>query len=157
MVIKNRKIYYDIDYVGENVRYCRKKKYLNLQLENIKQKWILILIKFKDIMYNPKLSFFTENVFFIQDERLAENEKGYVVLAAVKHDNKFITNGESFSYSEILLAKKFLYNQSNGNKKNCHFDTSGTIHSFGYGLMYHQDPLTRHSFAKFSTSKFFLF
>ena len=59
----NRKIFYDIDFIGENIKYCTMKKYLNLQLENTSQKWILILVKFKEVMFNRKLSFFTESFF----------------------------------------------------------------------------------------------
>ena len=35
---KNRKIFYDIDFIGENVKYRNMNKYLNLQLENTRQK-----------------------------------------------------------------------------------------------------------------------
>ena len=62
----NRKIFYDIDFIGENIKYCTMKKYLNLQLENTSQKWILILVKFKEVMFNRKLSFFTESFFLNQ-------------------------------------------------------------------------------------------
>ena len=55
---KNRQIYYDIDFVGKNVKYVKKRIYLNLHVENTKQKWIMILVKFKDVMYDNRLCFF---------------------------------------------------------------------------------------------------
>ena len=72
----------------------------------------------------------------------------------MKYDSKFTERQESFSPEEILLAKKFFYNQSDGNKKGYNFEASGAIHSFGYGPMYHPDPITKHSFGTFATSKF---
>ena len=50
--------------------------------------------------------------------------------------------------------QNFFYNQSQNNKKEYHYNTSGTIHSFGYGAMYHPHPITRHTIDKFATSKF---
>ena len=128
--------------------------YLNLQLENTTQKWILILVKFNEVILNQKLPFFTESGFLINDEDIAQNKKGYVVLATINHDSKFTGKQESFSPDEILLAKNFFYNQSDGNKKDYHFETSGAIHSFGYGPMYHPDFITKHSFGTFATRKF---
>ena len=77
-----------------------------------------------------------------------------MVLAKIKFDSKFTEGQKSFSTKEIFLAKKFFYNQSDGNKKDYHFETSGAIHSFGYGQMYHPDPVTKHSFGMFATSEF---
>ena len=108
--MKKRKIYYEIDFMGENIKYSRMNNYINLQLKNTLQKWILVLVKFKDIMSNPKLCFFTETGFLIKDEEIDWNKKGYVVLAAIKHDNKFTSKQESFSPDKISLRKKFFYN-----------------------------------------------
>ena len=151
--LKNRLIHYEIDYIGRNVMYKTKNKYLNIQLENTKQKWVLILVKFKEVRFNPKLCFITESGDLIPQEQIANYNDGYVVLAAINHDTKLTTDHESFSDEELSLAKKFFYNQSNNSKKEYHYNTTGTIHSFGYGPMYHQDPLTKYSVAKFATSK----
>ena len=48
----NRKVFYDVDFIGENVKYVSTQKFINFQMENTKQKWILNLVKFKDIMFN---------------------------------------------------------------------------------------------------------
>ena len=71
----------------------------------------MILIKFKEIMYNSKLSFFTERGFLIQDQQIADNNDGYVVLATINHDVKLTTDCDPFSEEEKVLAEKFFYNQ----------------------------------------------
>ena len=124
-------------------------------MENIKQKWILILVKFKDIMFNTKLSFITESGYLIQDREIADKNDGYVVLATIKHDKKLITDSVSFSDVERMLAQKFFYNQVK-KKNDYHFNTTGRIHSFGYGPRYNQEPVTKYSFAKFANSKFII-
>ena len=48
----NCKVFYDVDFIGENVKYVSTQKFINFQMENTKQKWILNLVKFKDIMFN---------------------------------------------------------------------------------------------------------
>ena len=91
---------------------------MNFHLENTKQKWILILIKFKEIMYNSKLSFSTKRGFLIQDQQIADNNDGYVVLATINHDTKLTTDSDPFSEEEKMLAEKFFYNQCNRKKMN---------------------------------------
>ena len=56
-----RKIFYDVDLIGKNFNYFINKNYMNLNIERIKQNWIMILVKFKDVMYNSKLFFFFRN------------------------------------------------------------------------------------------------
>ena len=114
---KNRKIFYDIDFIGENIQYVSTKKYINFKMENIKQKWILILVKFKDIMFNTKLSFITESGYLIQEREIGDKNDGYVVLATIKHDKKLITDSVSFSDVERMLAQKFFYNQVKKKKR----------------------------------------
>ena len=130
---------------------------MNLQLENTEQRWIIILVRFKKVMYNKKICFFTESVKLINENNLCKNNERYIVLGTVSCDMKLMDKHQSFSSEELVLTKKFLYNQSNSNKKDCHFNTSGTIHSFGYGPMYHQNPITKHTIDKFTTRKSELF
>ena len=54
----------------------------------------------------------------------------------------------------VIHDQKIFYNQSQNNKKEYHYNTSGTIHSFGYSAIYHQHPITWHTIDKFATSKF---
>ena len=151
--LKDHQIQYEIEYIGQNVMYKTNNKYLNLQLENTKQKWVLLLVKFEEVMSNPKLCFFTESGYLIQQEDITKNLDGYVVLAAINHDTKIVNDHEPFSEEEVSMAKKFFYNQSSKSKKEYHYNTTGAIHSFGYGPMYHQDPVTKYTIAKFAKSK----
>lgn len=150
---KFRKIFYEIDEVGKNVKFSKRSKYMNLQLESVRQKWVMILVRFKDVMFNSKLCFFSESGLLIENENLSSNEGGYVVLAAIYKDQKLVNQKNSFDDNELLLSKRFFYNQTQGSNKEYHFRTSGTIHSFGYGAMYHRNPVTGHSIDKFSTSE----
>ena len=61
-----------------NIKYTLKRNFFNLQLENTKQKWVMILIRFSDIMFNLELSFFSESGFSIQEDDISKNSKGYV-------------------------------------------------------------------------------
>ena len=151
--LKDRQIHYEIEYIGPNVVYKANRNYLNLQLENTKQKWVLLLVKFEEVMLNPKLCFFTETGHLIPQEDISKNLDGYVVLAAINHDTKLVDDHDPFSEEEVLMAKNFFYNQSSKSKKEYHYNTTGTIHSFGYGPMYHQDPVTKYTVAKFAKSK----
>ena len=43
--LKDRQIQYEIEYIGPNIIYKAKRNYLNLELENTKQKWVLVLVR----------------------------------------------------------------------------------------------------------------
>ena len=58
-----RKIIFDVDLIGKNFNYFTNKNYMNLNIERIKQNWIMILVKFKDVMYNSKLYIFSKQVY----------------------------------------------------------------------------------------------
>ena len=113
----------------------------------------MILIKFKEVMGNSKLCFFSETGVLIDGNNLWSNNEGYIVLATVQSDSRMLQRHDSFSESELSLAKKYLFNQSSKSKKDYHFKTTGTIHSFGYGAMYSLHPVTKYSVDKFSNSK----
>ena len=119
--LKDRQIHYEMSYIGRNIMYKTKKNYLNIQLENTKQKWLLILVKFEAVRFNPKLCFITESGHLISQEEITKNSDGYVVLAAINHDSKLTTSHKPFSDDEISLARKFFYNQSHNSKKEYHY------------------------------------
>ena len=123
----------------------------------MKQKWIMILVKFKDVMCDNKLCFFSETGVLLDEKNLALNNEGYVVLATIQHDSRILQRHLPFSAEEVNLATKFLYNQVSNSSKEYHFRTSGTIHSFGYGAKYTQHPTTKYSIDKFATSELFSF
>ena len=125
--LKDRQIHYEISYIGRNIIYKAKKNYINIQLENINQKWLLILAKFEEVRFNPKLCFITESGHLISQNELTKNRDGYVVLAAINYDSKLTDDHVAFTDAEISAAKKFFYNQRNSSKKEYHFNTTGTM------------------------------
>ena len=106
--LKDCQIQYEIEYIEPNIMYKANKNYLSLQLENTKQKWVLLLVKFEEVMSNSKLCFFIESGHLIQREDITKNLDGYVVLAAINHDTKIVNDHEPFSEEEVSMAKKIL-------------------------------------------------
>lgn len=150
-----RKICYEHVEYGKNIQYSSKKKYINLHPENTTNNRIVILVPFKEVCNNPGLSFFSEIGNPIKKENIHLNNEGYIVLGTIQANKMFRQTLESFSTSELNLTKKFCYNQANKNRKNYHFGTTGTIHSFGYGPMYNLNPDTKYSIDKFANRKSF--
>ena len=71
-----RKIFYDVDLIGKNINYNTNKNNMILNIERTKQNWIIILVKFKDVMYNSKLCFFSETDVLIDENNLWSNNEG---------------------------------------------------------------------------------
>ena len=69
---------------------------MNLNIERTKQNWIMILVKFKDVMYNSKLCFFLETGVLIDENNLRSNNEGYIVLATVQTDSRMIQRHDFF-------------------------------------------------------------
>ena len=76
----------------------------------------MLLVRFKDIMFNSKLCFFTETGVLLDENNLAKNNEGYIVLATIQHDSRLLQQHTPFSSKEINLANKFLYNQISTSK-----------------------------------------
>ena len=70
----------------------------------------------------------------------------------IYRDKKLVKGHEPFSVSELSMAKKITI-KAKATKRSTN-NTSGTIHSFGYGAMYHPHPITGHTIDKFAMSKF---
>ena len=81
------------------------------------------------------------------------NDGGYIVLATIYKDLKLANEKNCLTKNELSLAQRFFYNQTQGSNKEYHLKTSRTIHSFGYGTMYHQNPVTGHTIDQFASSK----
>ena len=52
---KCRKVFYDIESIGKNISFYNKKKYMNLSLHNTMLRWIMIVVKFKDVINTNKM------------------------------------------------------------------------------------------------------
>ena len=150
---KCRKVFYEIESIGGNISLHEKKKYMNLRLHNTKLRWIMIVVRFEDVMSHQNLNFFTETGQLINENDLHLNKRGFVVLGTIQIEESFEKMPNLISGEDLKLAKKYCYNQTKNNSADYHFGTTGSIFSFGYGPRYKKNPLTQHSIDKFANSK----
>ena len=149
-----RKIFYEIDTVGENVRMNSKRNFYNLNVDGTKNNKIFIVTKFKDGLKVNKLSFVTESGNLIDRGCYDINNKGYILLATIQSEQILRNNKNTLSREDILIAKKFLRNQTESTKKDYHFGTSGHIFGFGYGPVYKSNEETKYTIDRFAKSKY---
>ena len=105
---KNRKIFYVIEEIGENVKLTRKKKYYNLNIDGTANKKIILVVRYSDVMRNKKLSFFTETGKMIGDEKRTDKHEGYVILATIQSEQSLRDLPQQFSTNDLNLAKTYL-------------------------------------------------
>ena len=115
---------------------------------------MFIVLKFKDALEIEKLSYFTETGNLIDREKHETNTKGYVLLATIQTELLLRTKSDSFTRDDMLIAKKFLRNQTQSSKKDYHFGTTGNIYGFSYGPVYTSNKDTQYSIDRFAKSKF---
>ena len=151
---KHRKIFYQIDSIGDNVKLVKKKSFIKLNVERTKNNKVFIVLKFKDALEIDKLSYFTETGNLIDRDKYEANTKGYVLLATIQSEPFLRTKSDSFTRDDMLIAKKFLQNQTQSSKTDYHFGTTGNIYGFGYGPVYTSNKDTQYSIDRFAKSKF---
>ena len=149
---KHRKIFYNLETIGENVRFNKKKNY-NLNVEGTKNNKVFILAKFKDMLKVNKLSFVTETGHLIDIENYDINKKGYIFVAAIQNEPMLRNDPTTLSRDNILLAKKYLRNQTQSSKKDYHFGTTDHIYGFGFGPVYASNNETKYTIDCFAKSK----
>ena len=112
------------------------------------------MTKFKDGLKVNKLSFVTESGNLIDRGCYDINNKGYILLATIQSEQILRNNKNTLSREDILIAKKFLRNQTESTKKDYHFGTSGHIFGFGYGPVYKSNEETKYTIDRFAKSKY---
>ena len=150
---KNRKIFYEIEKIGANVKLLRKKKYYNLNIDGTVNKKVILVVRYSDVMRNDKLSFFTETGKLIEHEKCTDKHEGYVILGTIQSEQSLRDLRRQFSANDLKLAKTHLRNQVVNSSKTYHFGTTGTIHGFGFGPVYKSNEVTNHSIEKFAKSE----
>ena len=150
---KNRKIFYDIEEIGRNVQLNHNTKYFNLNIDGTKNKKIILVVRYREVMNNKKLSFFTEIGKLIDDEKITDKHEGYVILGTIQSEQSLKDLPYQFTADDINLAKKYLRNQVVNSDKTYHFGTTGTIHGFGFGPVYRSNKETKYSVEKFAKSE----
>ena len=152
-VSRNRKIFYDIKYMGGNIQKTKKGKYYNLNPSSTSRNIIFIAIAFHEVDHLENLIFFTEKGEMIQKLSENENRHGYVLLATIQINKRSQEIPILLSEKDIQLTKKFYINQVKQQCGNYHFGTAGTIFGLGYGPKCHQNQ-HGHSIDRFSNSKY---
>ena len=150
---KHRKVFYNLETIGENVRFNKKKNY-NLNVEGTKNNKVFILTKYNDMLKVNKLSFVTETGNLIHIENYDINKKGYILLATIQNELMLRNDPTTLSRDNILIAKKYLRNQTQSSKKDYHFGTTGHIYGLGFGPIYASNNETKYTIDHFTKSKY---
>ena len=149
----DRRIFYDVERVGENVKLQSKNpKYRNIKIDDVKGRKVFILVNLKYIQDISSLIFFDELGRRMDTETIGKQEKAYALLAMVEKTEIAQKNEIFISTAELNLANKFWVNQIKADGS-FHFDTSGRIFGLGYGPKYAIDPKTNLSVGQFGGKK----
>ena len=127
-----------------------------MNLNNTTLRWIMIVVRFKDIMRHPNLIFFMETGMFLEEKNILLNNKGYVVLGTIEFEEHFEKNAKFDIPGTFETVKKYLCNQTKNNSAECHFGTTGSIFSFGYGSRYSKNPATQQSIDRFANIEYYM-
>ena len=102
---KNWQRFYHIQKIGDNVKFTKKGKYFNINLEGSKNKKIILLVKYGGICHLKKISFFTEVGKMIQGENAQIKKEGYVVLATFQAEHKLRNLNVNINNMDLAVAK----------------------------------------------------
>ena len=148
-----RKISYDIEKIGKNVKIRMKnKKYRNVQLDEMIGRRIYILVRLKSVQSMPGLIFFDELGKRLENKDVESKKKAYVLLAMAEKSDKVKKLGMFINSKDVDLANKMWVNQIKTDGS-FHFDTSGKIFGLGFGPKYFIDEKTNLSIGKFAGKK----
>ena len=154
-VSNNRNIFYDIKWMGDNVKMKVNGKNYHINLSSCKRNIIFILAAIHEMNHIDNLIFFTEKGEMIPNSCLDTNRYGYVLLSCIQIEKKWQTKNILMTESRLAIAEKFYINQIKQKHGNYHFGTSGTIYGLGYGPKFHRNE-HGHSIDRYSNSKFIL-
>ena len=151
---KNRKIFYDVEKYGKNVMIRAKENHININLDRTKNKKIILIVRLSDVLYIQGTSFFTETGDLIGSLDRRKSKDCYVILAIFQSEEALRKLDVQVTANNIILAKKYLQNQVVASEKKYHYDTTGTIHGFGFGPVYKSNEDTKHSIEMFAKSEY---
>ena len=131
-----RKIHYDIEKVGTNVKMHSKNiKYRNIKMDKIPGKKLFILVNLKTVKDVHNLIFFDELGTRIEKSEIEKLEKTYVLLAVIGRKDIDKNKEILIDTSDVQLANKLWVNQIKTDKS-FHFDTTSKIFGLGFGPKY---------------------
>ena len=125
----------------ENINFNRKKNLYNLNVDGTKNNKIFILLRYKDVLNNQKLSFLRGQEMWLIVKQMNIRKKGYVLLATVQVEPILRKNENMLTREDILVTNRFLRNQTQTTKKDYHFGTTG--HIFGSDIVLFIHPMRK--------------
>ena len=149
----NRRIQYEIDCFGSDIRKTWKENYWILNVSNTPTNTIFILVRLKDIFHIPKVQYHTvlgKRIYKYDVDK--DRDYCYVLLAMIHEDKKIRTSPSIIESNDLHLMKYYLRNQIATTTKNYHFNTTGIIYGFGYGPKSNRNEYG-HSVCRFANSK----
>ena len=130
----HRKVYYEVDKIGSNVRYVQKDNVCVLNPSTTLRNTIFIVKPLADLSEIKKIQFYTQLRHMIQKNNLnTHRDQCYVILSIMKINKNVQKMNQLIFENDIPLMKGFNHNQIALTKGNCHFNTTGSIHVLGYG------------------------
>ena len=151
---KKRKVYYEIDQIGTNVRFFEKDKIKTLNPSTTSLNTIYFIVQLSDLSELNNLQFHTELGHMIHKFKLkVHQDKCYVILSIIQIDKDIKNSSQLIQDDDIPLLKKFFINQIAIKKGNYHFNTSGTIYGLGYGPKSNRNEYG-HSVCRFANRKY---
>ena len=128
----------------ENINFNRKKNLYNLNVDGTKNNKIFILLRYKDVLNNQKLSFLRGQEMWLIVKQMNIRKKGYVLLATVQVEPILRKNENMLTREDILVTNRFLRNQTQTTKKDYHFGTTGHIY-MGLAMVLFVHPTQKHN------------
>ena len=149
-----RKIYYEVDKIGKNVRYTQKDDTYVLNPSTTSRNTIYIVVRLTAFSKVKKLLFYTRLGHMIEKYNLSTHkDRCYVILSIIMIDKNITKMNPLFFEKDLPLMKRFYNNQITVKKGSYHFNTSGTIYGLGYGPKSNRNEFG-HSVCKYANSKF---
>ena len=148
-----RKISYDIEKIGRNVKITMKnKRYKNVMLDQISGRRIYLLVNLRLVENMSGLIFFDELGTRLETEEIKKMKKSFVLLGMAEHSDQVMKSSIIIDTEDVKLATKQWVNQIKTDGS-FHFDTSGQIFGLGYGPKYFIDKETNLSIGQFAGKK----
>ena len=151
---RDRIIHYDIDQIGDDIRFNKKCSEWILNPSTTISNTIFIMVRLSDMKNVEKIQYHTEIGHMINNCDLnTTKDQCYVLLSIIKVDKQTQNLPPIISKEDLPLMKRYFINQISAKKGNYHFDTSGTIYGLGYGPKSNRNTYG-HSVCKFSNRKY---
>ena len=151
---RKRVVYYEIEDIGQNIKYIKKGNRMTLNPSTTYQNTIFIIVRLRDLDKISKLQFHTEMGRMVQHLDVNFNKEQCYVLLSIIRLNKDINKTTPFiSNDDLDLMNRFFINQVSAKKGNYHFNMTGTIYGLGYGPKYNKNKYG-HSIDKFANRKY---